>query len=933
MAETTKVFVSSTYIDNIERRTVVEQAVLRADMIPVGMERFTAKTKLTVDECIDQAKSCDLLVGIIAHRYGWIPEGHDCSITELEYDAQPERLMFLIDDRIKPELAQLDEGGDLSHPDFPVKVAKLREFKERIRREQTAKNFDDHDLELLVYHALMEWQKQNKPNGKTTLPGPNVTPDTIQLPTRFAERINNNGKYKSDVDSLLKTLQDTTPSHSAFFPELEPLQSFVNRRLYALDAMIPDESLGVMSNEDLVALIGVVSLYAKALFVTPEKLCRLAIDSQSSVASAAWIDAWENFLSEARRYDGRQLRRLFGETSPIEVPSENFQQWSESDVVLISEFLRQRIADIIQEFALPGSQLLEDDWRDQIDADLLETAVIVASCIDVGVRAAIDKSVALSSKPEIRELRFVHIPYLMAIFRLSLFLNVAEARAANANPKISSIVASLDNDQDYESLALRDLVMDISFSHDDPEAIYISTTPSSSRAYTAIRKLIDQFQSELDKSWAVLGEVYGRLEGYNQFCFSVRRIRSSLDNLDAFKQRVDYVPNEVRFDSAGVDLLKLLIGPLYGNRPQVGIRELIQNSVDAVRERQYRENTDDLSGETGDADVTVELNVEADNLATLIIRDRGVGMTPDIVQNYFMRAGASYRRSDAWRDQYEEEEGKSNVVRSGRFGVGVLAAFLLGQQISVVTRHFRSPPDQGVAFSGTIEDDLVELRYVNAEIGTTVEIKLTDEKLIKAIQPVNTTSSNIMRRWDWFCLKNPLVQRKINGDTLPQKYVLPVANEILPEGWHRIKGNVFQDVHWSFSIPHGLYCNGIPISDDPSEPTRHFQNPPLHVLRSRCPAVSVFDPDGHLALNLQRNALSRQGLPFLQRVNKSFYISIIESLVKFCVEFGSINNGGFFLKLRNLSSLAFRWLLDQEANRIPDSSLPGRGLGCLSACR
>ena len=34
------VFVSSTYLDNVERREIVEDAILRAGLTPIGMERF-----------------------------------------------------------------------------------------------------------------------------------------------------------------------------------------------------------------------------------------------------------------------------------------------------------------------------------------------------------------------------------------------------------------------------------------------------------------------------------------------------------------------------------------------------------------------------------------------------------------------------------------------------------------------------------------------------------------------------------------------------------------------------------------------------------------------------------------------------------------------------------------------------------------------------
>jgi hypothetical protein len=51
------------------------------------MERFTASHHPTVCECERMARECDIYVGVIAHRYGWIPDDRALSITELEYDA------------------------------------------------------------------------------------------------------------------------------------------------------------------------------------------------------------------------------------------------------------------------------------------------------------------------------------------------------------------------------------------------------------------------------------------------------------------------------------------------------------------------------------------------------------------------------------------------------------------------------------------------------------------------------------------------------------------------------------------------------------------------------------------------------------------------------------------------------------------------------
>jgi len=46
---------------------------------------FATSDKPVVDECLRYAEEADVLVGIIAWRYGWIPN-HDKSITEMVYD-------------------------------------------------------------------------------------------------------------------------------------------------------------------------------------------------------------------------------------------------------------------------------------------------------------------------------------------------------------------------------------------------------------------------------------------------------------------------------------------------------------------------------------------------------------------------------------------------------------------------------------------------------------------------------------------------------------------------------------------------------------------------------------------------------------------------------------------------------------------------------
>ncbi|MEW6668702.1 MAG: DUF4062 domain-containing protein [Thermodesulfobacteriota bacterium] len=153
-----RIFVSSTYLDNKERRRLVQEAITMAGMVWHGMEVFTASTRPTVDECLRFVREADLLVGIIAWRYGWEPDGNK-SISEMEYDAARERLMFLIDPELPVNPVKDFDPG----PERWKKQEKLEAFKERIRRDQMPALFTETTLQAKVLAALNVWRRRREP--------------------------------------------------------------------------------------------------------------------------------------------------------------------------------------------------------------------------------------------------------------------------------------------------------------------------------------------------------------------------------------------------------------------------------------------------------------------------------------------------------------------------------------------------------------------------------------------------------------------------------------------------------------------------------------------------------------------------------------------------------------------------------------------------
>lgn len=100
---THRVFLSSTFADLAEHRAAVQSGLRQLGVVDVSMEHFGARDERPADECVRLVRDeSDLFVGIYAHRYGYVPGGWDCSISELEYraasDARLPRFVYLIDE-------------------------------------------------------------------------------------------------------------------------------------------------------------------------------------------------------------------------------------------------------------------------------------------------------------------------------------------------------------------------------------------------------------------------------------------------------------------------------------------------------------------------------------------------------------------------------------------------------------------------------------------------------------------------------------------------------------------------------------------------------------------------------------------------------------------------------------------------------------------
>ncbi|TRO62562.1 ATP-binding protein [Streptomyces sp. IB201691-2A2] len=132
-----------------------------------------------------------------------------------------------------------------------------------------------------------------------------------------------------------------------------------------------------------------------------------------------------------------------------------------------------------------------------------------------------------------------------------------------------------------------------------------------------------------------------------------------------------FLTQTFQFSLDQTKVLDLLTGHTLYNDSDVVLRELLQNSIDAVRLQH---------GDQSNSDGKVWVRWDATS-RTLEVRDNGSGMTQEIIENNLLKAGSSRYQDAEFRKRYPS----FNPI--SRFGIGVLSTFMVADEVEIVTCH------------------------------------------------------------------------------------------------------------------------------------------------------------------------------------------------------------------------------------------------------
>ena len=248
----------------------------------------------------------------------------------------------------------------------------------------------------------------------------------------------------------------------------------------------------------------------------------------------------------------------------------------------------------------------------------------------------------------------------------------------------------------------------------DKLQIYFDGKSSDAKIHRKYLKYIDNLKIELENTDELLNS-----KNHNpKYSFKISTKIDDRVRTEGFKY------SDLRLNLDYSAITELLMGKnIYGDN-RLGLRELIQNSIDACQ----------IMKEIGakDPDVvivepTVSINYSK-NKRYVKVKDTGVGMSLDVVKKHFLNVGKSYYNSnDFLFKNYDYEP-------IGHYGIGFLACFLLSDNVIVKTKHYLNHEINQIELEKSSEYVVTKTHETANFYGT--EITLEYDKFFKVFENI-----------------------------------------------------------------------------------------------------------------------------------------------------------------------------------------------------
>jgi len=176
------------------------------------------------------------------------------------------------------------------------------------------------------------------------------------------------------------------------------------------------------------------------------------------------------------------------------------------------------------------------------------------------------------------------------------------------------------------------------------------------------------------------------------------------------------------FQTEVMQLLDIMIHSLYSNK-EIFLRELISNASDALDKLRFEAiASPDLYEGDSDLKIVVSFDKEA---RTITIADNGVGMSRDeVISNIGTIAKSGTR--EFFGALTGDQRKDANLI--GQFGVGFYSAFIVADEVVLLTRRAGLPAAEGVRWTSAGKGDYTIESVARPRRGTSITLHLREDE-------------------------------------------------------------------------------------------------------------------------------------------------------------------------------------------------------------
>ncbi|MGG4507996.1 molecular chaperone HtpG [Heyndrickxia sporothermodurans] len=171
-----------------------------------------------------------------------------------------------------------------------------------------------------------------------------------------------------------------------------------------------------------------------------------------------------------------------------------------------------------------------------------------------------------------------------------------------------------------------------------------------------------------------------------------------------------------QFKAESKRLLEMMINSIYSQK-EIFLRELISNASDAIDKIYYKALTDDSLRFDKDS-YFIKIDADKEN-RTLKISDTGIGMTKEELENNLGTIAKS--GSLAFKSENEAKDGHDII---GQFGVGFYSAFMVADELTVISKALGS--DEAYKWESRGADGYSIEPCEKDSVGTEITLKIKE---------------------------------------------------------------------------------------------------------------------------------------------------------------------------------------------------------------